>query len=121
MRIQVIRKQISDNYFCIAVGYCKLQSLLSYESSPYYTAGTYGWNFDVYPFDFHGMNVAITTGYRGMVRNCGIEVSYNTCQKYEKLAREILAKYEPDNREQLRTLIDSFLEEVFKPLLKEGK
>lgn len=43
-------------------GYCDLQNLLQNHDPIAYTAGVYGWNFDVY--DVYG--VTICTGYRNM-------------------------------------------------------
>ena len=47
----------------VCVGYCGAQWLLSYLTPAYYTAGTYGWNCDVYII----AGLTICTGYRGMV------------------------------------------------------
>lgn len=47
----------------VALGYCELQSLLSCADPEAYTAGVYGWNFDVYRLG----GLTICTGYRGMV------------------------------------------------------
>jgi len=116
MRTQVTRKNLSENYYCVSVGYCELQHLLSFEYSPYYTAGTYGWNFDAYVFNHKGMNVAITTGYRGMIDNCKNKCTYETCREYDKRASEILSDDKGNYRERLSVLIAEFLGVVFAPL-----
>lgn len=107
MRIKVSAQQIKQNYYCIAVGYCQLQHLLTYASSPYYTAGVYGWNFDVYPFEYKGNNVAICTGYRGMA---GVRVDYDVEREFEKKAESILTDNVRGNkRERLESLIMEFI------------
>lgn len=106
MRVQVTRKQIADNHYCIAVGYCQLQHLLTYANSPYYTAGVYGWNFDAYTFEYKGCNVAICMGYRGMP---GIHLDYDMEQGFDNRAQEILSDKEGNKRERLDTLIQEFL------------
>lgn len=63
MKYKTTRKAIKNG--CINVksaGYCDLQNLLTNHSAVAYTAGVYGWNFDV--FDVYG--VTICTGYRNM-------------------------------------------------------
>ena len=63
MKFKTTRKAIvngSANVKC--AGYCDLQALLRNHSPIAYTAGVYGWNFDVY--DVYG--VTICTGYRNM-------------------------------------------------------
>lgn len=118
MRTQVTRKKLSENYYCVSVGYCELQHLLSYESSPYYTAGIYGWNFDAYVFTYNGMNVAITTGYRSLINNCKNNCTYEICKKYDNKAREILQGENDSTRARilLERLIADFLGVVFTPL-----
>ena len=46
-----------------SAGYCDLQNLLRCHEPNAYTAGMYGWNFDVY--EVYGLTIC--TGYRGMV------------------------------------------------------
>ena len=106
MRIKVSAKQIKQNYYCIAVGYCQLQHLLTYAHAPYYTTGVYGWNFDAYTFDYKGNNVAICTGYRGMQ---GVRVDYDVEREFEKRAIEICADNEGNKRERLDALIMEFI------------
>ena len=63
MKFKTTRKAIvngSVNVKC--AGYCDLQNLLRNHDPIAYTAGVYGWNFDVY--DVYG--VTICTGYRNM-------------------------------------------------------
>ena len=107
IRMKTTRKQIEQNYCCIAVGYCQLQHLLTYATSPYYTVGVYGWNFDAYTFDYKGCNVAICTGYRGM---SGVHVDYNIECEFEKRADTILTDNVHGNkRERLDALIQEFI------------
>ena len=107
MRIKVSARQIKQNYYCIAVGYCQLQHLLTYANSPYYTAGVYGWNFDAYTFEYKGCNVAICTGYRGMQ---GEGVDYDVEHYFEKMAGAILTdNVQGNKKERLDALIMEFI------------
>lgn len=45
-----------------SAGYCDLSYLLRAHDANAYTAGVYGWNFDVY--EVYGLTIC--TGYRGM-------------------------------------------------------
>lgn len=83
MKFKTTKNEVMKwNQKIIAVPYCALQSLLSYEEPTAYTAGVYGWNADVYTFG----TVAIVTGYRpfGTVRP-----GYELVRKYENAARKI--------------------------------
>ena len=106
IRMKTTRKQIKQNYYCIAIGYGQLQHLLTYANSPYYTAGVYGWNFDAYTFEYKGCNVAICTGYRGMP---GISIPYAMENEFDNKAKKILADNEGNKRERLDTLIKEFI------------
>ena len=107
MRIKVSARQIKKNYFCIAVGYCQLQHLLTYASAPYYTAGVYGWNFDAYTFEYKGNNVAICTGYRG---SPGVRINYKVEDSFEKRAELILTdNVQGNKKERLESLIMEFI------------
>lgn len=66
MKYRTTARAIRENYsHIISLGYCEAQSLLKCADARAYTAGIYGWNFDVviHP-DFPA--VAICTGYRGI-------------------------------------------------------
>lgn len=107
MRTKVTARQIKQNYYCIAVGYCQLQHLLTYASAPYYTAGVYGWNFDAYTFEYKGCNIAICSGYRSMP---GKSVDYNIEREFEKRAEIILADdIMGTKKERLESLIMEFI------------
>ena len=80
MKYQTTAKAVKEGYHqIIAVGYCELQSLLSYKNPTAYAKGYYGWNFDVY--DINGR--AIVTGYRNMPSK-NSKASYDLIQEYEK-------------------------------------
>jgi len=80
MKYKTTAKAIKEGYHkIISCGYCDLQSLLSYRSPTAYSAGVYGWNFDVYDID----GVAIATGYRGMPSK-NSNVSYALIREYEE-------------------------------------
>jgi len=82
MKYQTTAKAVKEGYYkIIKVGYCELQGLLSQRSPVAYSAGMYGWNFDVYDID----GVAIVTGYRGMPEK-NSNASYNLVREYEQKA-----------------------------------
>ena len=88
MKYKTTAKAIKEGYHkIIDVGYCDLQSLLSYESPVAYTAGYYGWNFDVY--DING--VAIATGYRNMPSK-NSKADYKLIKEYEDKSQGKTAK-----------------------------
>ena len=61
--IKAIRDDMRAGMPTVTLGYCEMQSLLSCADPVEYTAGLYGWNFDVYRLG----GLTICTGYRGMV------------------------------------------------------
>ncbi len=73
----------------ICVGYCNLQTLLTYTPARAYTERREGWAADIY--EAPGNN-AIITGYAPFGN---IRPSYETCRKYEDAARAIINKYMP--------------------------
>ena len=98
MKYKTTAKALRQGYYTIiSAGYCDLQCLLSYESPVAYSAGVYGWNFDVYAFN----GVAICTGYRRMP-------SQNDRGDY-KLAREYEAKAEGKTAAEKRLLITEYI------------
>lgn len=79
MKYKTTAKELKEGYYkIISVGYCELQSLLSYKNPIAYSKGVYGWNFDLY--DING--VAIVTGYRSMPSK-NSKASYEWIQKFE--------------------------------------
>ena len=110
MKVQTTKKTVKNNYSkIIRIGYCDMQTLLSLEEPFAYTAGVYGWNANIY--DLNG--IALVTGYRTFGE---ISPSWELIEKYEQKAKEVIDliyNYE-ERKEALKTLIDSFLEEVIK-------
>ena len=105
MKYKTTRKALVDGSINIkAAGYCELASLLHYHEPQAYTAGVYGWNFDVY--HLHG--VTICTGYRGMpgARLVG-------CAEYEAKARKINEEYSRPWEER-KADVERILEEFCK-------
>jgi len=109
MKYKTTQKAIKTNYNnVLKIAYCNLQYLLTYETPEAYTTRREGWASDVYTFD---AGFAISTGYAPFGN---ISVHYDICQKYEKLAQEILHtnfNYESAKGE-LRNLIQKLYEEV---------
>lgn len=90
MKIRVTRKYILETYANIkCAGFGDLHYLLQYHEPFVYTAGIYGWNFDVY----YVYGVTICTGYRNMPgkRLNGIEV-------YEQKAKDATGSREKVER-----------------------
>lgn len=113
---KVTRKWLNENYDCISVSYCDLQSLLYCKSANYYTCGVYGWNFDAFILEGrNGRTICVTTGYRGMIDNCRNNYSGELGRKYNDAAREYLASTSdlyPDMKAKLQGFIDDFIDEV---------
>lgn len=102
MKYKTTAKDLKAGYkYIISVGYCNLQSLLSYEQPIAYSSGTYGWNFDIY--DVNG--VAIATGYRGMPSKNTEKATYEVIHNYEQLSKGKTA-------EEKKALLKQFIEEV---------
>lgn len=106
MKKKVTKKAIMQNYTCISVGYCNLQTLLQYHNAQYYTCGYDGWHADIYIFGGY----AIVTGYQPFGK---IKADYDLCQKYELEAQKKKEKF-IDNSETFEKLIDNFIKEVIK-------
>lgn len=97
-----IRESMRAGAPTVCVGYCDAQSMLSGITPDYYTAGMYGWNFDVYII----AGLTICTGYRGMIGSRAIGTA-----EHEQRARAaadsndhaaILAEWIADNLDALR-------------------
>ena len=71
----------------VYAGYCDAQYMLMGITPDYYTAGVYGWNYDVYSI----AGLTICTGYRGMVGKRAIGTS-----ELEQIARAAAGSDERD-------------------------
>lgn len=122
MSCKTTRKNIAESCYCASAGYCELQHLFRHKSPVYYTSGVYGWNFDAYVFDMHGVRVAITTGYRGTISNCKNNLTYGLAREYEAKAREILKNsWHEESIKKLDELINEFLAAVFPQFVVDKK
>ena len=83
-------------------GYCSLQYLLRFHEPNAYTAGVYGWNFDIY--EIYG--VTICTGCRGMVGERAKGVS-----EYEEKAMKVCSIENPMSWEKKKEEIEKLLKE----------
>lgn len=62
MKTKTTKKAIMSAFEnVISVGYCDMQSALTWREPNFYTTGVYGWNADVYVIDCY---TVIVTGYR---------------------------------------------------------
>ena len=106
MKYKTTQKAIKAHYnHILKAGYCDLQYLLTYETPEAYTANNYGWRSDIYCFS----NFAISTGYTPFGN---ILVDCYTCQKYEKLAQEIL--HNDFNYESAKGKLRELLQKLYK-------
>ena len=87
---KAIRDAMRAGVPTVALGYCELQCLLGCADPEAYTAGVYGWNFDVYRLG----GLTICTGYRGMI---GADVDTAAAEK----AAEALDRLDLDARERM--------------------
>ena len=110
MKFKTTQKAIREGYHTIiCIGYCNLQTVLSYENPIAYTSRREGWAADIYDM---GGGVAIVTGYApfGNVRP-----GYDICCKYEKQAEKIRYNYDipyDRQRDMLKSLAKEFVKEV---------
>lgn len=106
MKVKTTRKAIvNGSYNVKCAGYCDLQNLLRNHSAVAYTAGVYGWNFDVY--EVYG--VTICTGYRNMpgARLEGI-------REYEEKAAAIWSWENKTQFEEKQKQVENLLKEFCK-------
>lgn len=109
MKFKTTKKQITNFYSTIIkTSYCSIQYLLHYQDPNAYTAGTQGWNADIYFIN----GIAICTGYRPFGN---ISPNYDLVDKYEKHAQQIVLDYtlSHDNKKELvNNLLNEFIKEV---------
>ena len=110
MKFKTTIKEIKRNYKCVALGYCEVQTLLSWTSPQAYTCGIYGWNFDVYTFG----GVALCTGYRGMPSHSKDSTAvHKLADSYEKLAENVYKVKDYNERQkELERLTEDFVEKA---------
>ena len=108
MKFKTTEKAIRNSGdFVFSVGYCDLWHLLRYHSPVAYTAGVYGWNFDVY--ELYG--VIICTGFRRMPGKRARKV-----REYEQSAKEVYnnSTLSYDEKEQtIERILKEFIKAQF--------
>lgn len=103
MKIKTTAKAVRNSSAnLVSVGYCDLAALLRYHSPIAYTAGIYGWNFDVY--EVYG--VTICTGYRNMPGRTA-----NKIHEYNAKAEQILKEFPPFKSDETEERIEALLKE----------
>ena len=103
--MKLTRKEISNKYQVISVGYCRLQNLLQYERRlGYTTSQTYGWRSDNFLIfnETKQSYVVISTGYDPVN---GIKPSYELTEKYDNKAQDIVSKHDKTYQER-KDLLD---------------
>lgn len=115
MKFKITRRELKENYRCVAAGYCDLQYLLRYCSPIAYNSGKYGWNYDVYTFEQYSTNIAICTGYRGMPGK-NLYTNGISCREWEQKAQDIISKYQwhdsDRGKKELEKLLKEFLDKL---------
>lgn len=111
MKYKTTKKKVRGGYEnIITVGYCGLQYLLSHREPTAYTTRQEGWGADVYDFG----RTAIVTGHETFGN---INPSYQTVQKYERIAEKVIKNPFSDWGHQaveLDAILNDFLTEVTK-------
>lgn len=105
MKFKTTRKAIvNGSYNVRSAGYCDLSHLLRYHEATAYTAGVYGWNFDV--FEVYGLTIC--TGYRNMP---GKRLEH--IGEYEEKARTIINDWDTykGNYEAKKEAVEKLLKE----------
>lgn len=92
-------KRIDD--VILAIGYCKLATLLINKAPFAYSAGIYGWSCDYYDIN----DVCISTGYAPI----GKRVDYNLVREYEKKAEACNG-----DKDKINALLNEFIEKATK-------
>ena len=108
MKYKTTKKSIMEGNTVLKIGYCNLQTLLTYENPFAYSTRAEGWACDYY----NAGEAVISTGYAP----CGKPVPYDIQRKYEEKARRVM-----DNKwawkqkkSYLWKLLQKFVEEVTK-------
>ena len=113
LKIQVSKKQITDNYKnVICVGSLNLYYLLRFKDARFYTAGMYGWNADIYEIS---NNTVIVMGDRPFGN---IKPEYDIVRGFEDRAKEIIARSDFSKYEEHEKAIDDLLGEFMQVVLK---
>lgn len=109
MKYKTTRRAVVDgtaaNYL-VCAGYCDLSHLLRGHEPQAYTAGTYGWNFDVY----HVHGLTICTGYRNMPGRRAANIA-----EYEGRARKIWDDYSrpyADKAAEVEAILEEFCKQA---------
>jgi hypothetical protein len=95
MKFKTTRKAIvagSNPLKLLAIGYCGAQYILTGLAPVAYTAGVYGWNYDVYEVG----GFTICTGYRNMPGRAPRNLA-----TYEYIARQVWEDREASYEEKL--------------------
>ena len=109
MKFKTTRKAIvsgTSPLYLVKAGYCDLQNLLRVHDPIAYTAGVYGWNFDV--FKVYGLTIC--TGYRNMPGRRAKNIA-----EYEAKARSIWEEYSTpweSRAERVENLLKEFCEQA---------
>ena len=107
MKYQTTRKAIvNSSANIVSVPYADLQHLLTFQYPTAYTAGVYGWNFDVY--NVYGLTIC--TGYRGMPGRRA-----NNIREFDEKARAIRNDWNKPlskQQEEIENLLREFCEQA---------
>lgn len=94
-KLRVTKKEMRNNDRVLGVGYCAMQSLLSYEHPIAYSAGDAGWSCDYYYID----DILISAGYQP-IKSKNVIKDYDMIKKYEEKVKKVTS------------LLKNFLKEI---------
>ena len=108
MKFKATKKEMRNGYHrIIGTGYCNMAYMLYYEKEVAYSTRAEGWACDYHDID----GVLISTGYAPLNSKNVKEVDYDTRQKYETQAQEIVlgsGTWE-EKKEKVRQVLKSFI------------
>lgn len=112
MKYKTTQRAIKEGYsFIIKVSYCRLQTLLAYESPVAYTVRREGWAADIYDIGGGG---AIVTGYAPFGNIVpGYEFNREWEEKAEKIRYDYSLSWEVQ-RDKMKDLVREYVKAVLK-------
>lgn len=111
MKLKTTKKAVNETYpDVISVGFCALQTILSFEKPFAYTTGVKGFCADIYDMD----GIAIVTGYAPFGNH---NANNELCKKYEEKAMVVMKTYNRtfdylETKCLMRNLLEQFVKEV---------
>lgn len=114
MKLKVTNKQLKGSFQNII--YMDNLHFLSYavtDGASFYNSGVYGWNYDVYVYDY---KTILVTGYRNLpynIRNYKIEEKYNAL--YDEAIKDL-----PFGDDKKWTIATEIMQKYVEEMIKNG-